>query len=76
VAWREDRVRFWAAIAQGVSSEDAAACAARKHDFAVTTGFVWRFVYWLACAVLIGMAYRLGRRVLGVLGAVARSDGP
>jgi IS30 family transposase len=24
VAWREDRVRFWAAIARGVSSEDAA----------------------------------------------------
>jgi hypothetical protein len=25
VAWREDRVRFWAAIARGVSSEEAAA---------------------------------------------------
>ena len=25
VAWREDRVRFWAAIAQGLRSEDAAA---------------------------------------------------
>jgi IS30 family transposase len=25
VAWREDRVRFWAAIGRGVSSEDAAA---------------------------------------------------
>src|ERR1700686_3563638 len=25
VAWREDRVRFWAAIARGLSSEDAAA---------------------------------------------------
>src|SRR3954467_3204553 len=25
VAWREDRVRFWAAIARGVMSEDAAA---------------------------------------------------
>ena len=24
-AWREDRVRFWAAIARGVSSEEAAA---------------------------------------------------
>ena len=24
VAWREDRVRFWAAIARGVSSEEAA----------------------------------------------------
>src|SRR6266851_1728757 len=24
VAWREDRVRFWSAIARGVSSEDAA----------------------------------------------------
>jgi len=29
----------------------------------------------LACAVLIGMAYGVGRKVLGVLGAVARSDG-
>jgi putative transposase len=29
----------------------------------------------LACLVLIGMAYRLGRRMLGVLGAAARSDG-
>jgi AraC-like DNA-binding protein len=25
VAWREDRVRFWAAIARGVKTEDAAA---------------------------------------------------
>ena len=25
VAWREDRVRFWAAIGRGASSEDAAA---------------------------------------------------
>ena len=25
VAWREDRVRFWAAIARGVMTEDAAA---------------------------------------------------
>jgi hypothetical protein len=25
VAWREDRVRFWAAIAQGVKTDDAAA---------------------------------------------------
>jgi len=41
----------------------------------VTSGFVWRFVYRLACAVLIGWAYRLGRRALGVLGAAARSDG-
>jgi putative transposase len=32
-------------------------------------------VYWLACAVLIGIAYRLGRKVLGVLATVARSDG-
>ena len=24
VAWREDRVRFWAAIARGVKTEDAA----------------------------------------------------
>jgi IS30 family transposase len=28
VAWREDRVRFWAAIARGVSSEETAAVAA------------------------------------------------
>ena len=41
----------------------------------MTSGFVWRFVYWSACAVLIGWAYRLGRRALGALGAAARSDG-
>jgi hypothetical protein len=27
VAWREDRVRFWAAIARGEKTEDAAAAA-------------------------------------------------
>ena len=55
-----------------------ATCAARKQDSVVTGGFARRFLCWLACAVLIGTAYRLGRRVLGVLGvlgAVARSDG-
>jgi hypothetical protein len=50
-------------------------CAARKYDLALTSGFVCGFVYWLACLVLIGMAYRLGRRMLGVLGAASRSDG-
>jgi hypothetical protein len=40
----------------------------------VTSGFARGFVYWLACAVLIGVAYRLGRKVLGVLVTVARSD--
>ena len=25
VAWREDRVRFWAAVARGLKTEDAAA---------------------------------------------------
>src|SRR5882757_6096581 len=32
-------------------------------------------VYWLACVVLIGTVYRLGRKVLGVLVTAARSDG-
>ncbi len=31
-------------------------------------------VCWLACVVLIGLAYRFGRRALGVLGTVARGD--
>lgn len=31
-------------------------------------------VCWLACLVLIGIAYRLGRKALGVLGVVARGD--
>jgi hypothetical protein len=37
------------------------ACASREHDFGVTGGFARRFLHWLACAVLIGTAYRLSR---------------
>ena len=37
VAWREDRVRFWSAIAQGVKTEDAAAVA----KVSSPVGFRW-----------------------------------
>jgi hypothetical protein len=40
----------------------------------LTSAFVWMVVYWLACVVLIGLAYRFGWRALGVLGTVARGD--
>jgi IS30 family transposase len=37
VAWREDRVRFWAAIARGVKTEDAA----REAGVSSPVGFRW-----------------------------------
>ncbi|MEU7769632.1 helix-turn-helix domain-containing protein, partial [Nocardia sp. NPDC049190] len=37
VAWREDRVRFWAAIARGVMTEDAAA----EAGVSSPVGFRW-----------------------------------
>ena len=37
VAWREDRVRFWAAIAKGLSTEDAAA----EAEVSTPVGFRW-----------------------------------
>ena len=37
VAWREDRVRFWAAIALGLSTEDASA----KSNISWPVGFRW-----------------------------------
>lgn len=39
VAWREDRVRFWAAIARGVKT-DVAAVEARVHPLSATGGSV------------------------------------
>ena len=50
VAWREDRVRFWASIADGVKTEDAAVEAGR-----VLAGRVpvvparWRRESWSCC---------------------------
>jgi hypothetical protein len=38
------------------------ACRTRKLDSAVTSGVARSFAYWLACAVLVRIAYRLGRR--------------
>jgi hypothetical protein len=41
----------------------------------VTSGFVWLIVHWLACAVLIGWAYRCCCKALGLLATAARGDG-
>jgi hypothetical protein len=41
----------------------------------VTSGVARGFVGWLTRAVVIGWAYRLGRRALGLLATAARSEG-
>jgi hypothetical protein len=46
----------------------------RCDQFAVTSGVAWPFVHWLPCPVLARIAYRLGRRALGLLAVTARGD--
>ena len=49
VAWREDRVRFWQAIARGLSSVDSAAAigvspAVLRYQFALRDDLIERLV--------------------------------
>jgi putative transposase len=50
-------------------------CPARQYDSAVNWGFARLIARWFACRMLLNVTYRLGRRLLRVLGTVARSDG-
>jgi transposase InsO family protein len=68
-------LRFGRRVSPGrISVVRGAACGTRILDFAVTSGVAGGVISWLARGVLVGWAYRLGRRALGLLATAARGE--
>ena len=65
VAWREDRVRFWAAIARGLKTEDAASEAGVSSPVA----FRWFSETWFETSRSVRTSRRSSRMTFAALSA-------